>query len=189
MRSSRCSEICAKQGLTPRLAALLTSAPRGARRAGPSRASRYALRLILLDRWNHFLPQQFQTAHRGSMRHGSLACPQHQPGWLYHVEYGLEPLDDRIRRPSDHLLHLLCLLIANIAKGVAQRRLLVAGSSAAHIASGALPVQGRTPKGAPELPVKVSALLIGLDIGVGHADAYGVAIVLFGSLIPLCSRR
>src|SRR5215472_4652823 len=123
------------------------------------------------------------------MRHGPLARPQHQPGWPHHVEYGLELLDDRIWRPSDHLLHLLCLLIANIAKGVAQRRLLVAGRGAAYIAGGALPVQWRTSKGTPELPVKVPALLIGLCVGVGHADANGIAIVLLGSLIPLCSRR
>src|SRR6266571_1226682 len=111
---------------------LLTSAPRGARRSVPSRASRLALRLILLDRWDDLLAQQFQAAHSGGMRHGSLARPQHQPGWPHHVEHGLELLDDSVRRPGDHLLDLLCLLIANVAKGVAQRRLLATGSDTAH---------------------------------------------------------
>src|SRR5262249_17315473 len=120
-RSSRCSESWTIQGLAPHLVAdtCVTSAPRGAQRAGPSRASRHALWLVLLDRSNHLLPQPFPAPHPGGRRHGSLARPQHQPGWPYHIEYGLELLDDRIRRPSNHLLHLLCLLIANIAKGVA----------------------------------------------------------------------
>src|SRR2546428_7641818 len=104
-------------------------------------ASRLALRLILLERWDNLLAQQFQAAHSGGMRHGSLARPQHQPGWPHHVEHGLELLDDSVRRPGDHLLDLLCLLIANVAKGVAQRRLLATGSDTAHVAGGALPVQ------------------------------------------------
>src|SRR6266571_9178624 len=134
-------------------------------------ASRLALRLILLERWDNLLAQQFQAAHSGGMRHGSLARPQHQPGWSHHVEHSLELLDDSVRRPGDHLLDLLCLLIANVAKGVAQHRLLATGGDTAHVAGGALPVQWRAPKGAPELPVEVLALLIGLLVSVGYAHA------------------
>src|SRR5213593_2837157 len=103
-------------------------------------ASRLALRLILLDRWDDLLAQQFQAAHRSDMRHGPLARPQHQPGWPHHVEYRLELLDDGVRRPGDHLLDLLGLLIANVAKGVAQCRLLAASGDTTHVAGGTLPV-------------------------------------------------
>src|SRR5207244_10666631 len=91
-------------------------------------------------------------------------------------------------RAGDHLLHLLGLFVADVTKGVAQRRLLVAGGGATHIAGRTLPVERYAAKGAPELPIEVLALLISLGVGIGHIDADGVAIILRSGSVALCSR-
>src|SRR5919109_178647 len=72
--------------------------------------------------------------------------------------------EDRVRSPGDDLMHLLRLLVADVAVGVAKSRLLAAQSGATHVARRALPVQGHPSKGPTQLPIEVSSLLIGFGV-------------------------
>src|SRR5262245_61500428 len=101
---------------------------------------------IGLDGWNYFLAQKLERAHRGGMRHQSLARPQHQPGRIHHVDHLLQLGYDRVRSAGNDLLDLLRLLIANVAVGIPQRHGLTMHGGAADVARRPLPVQRYTSK-------------------------------------------